>query len=105
MPNYLPLLILGAILGVISAVLIIAYATIKDKKAAIGFERNMKDKDILKRLVGYAKPYKNRFLWKGAWDCVKTAPHLAASLPAASIFASQSSQFRSSTISLRCAAS
>ncbi|MBQ3495370.1 MAG: ABC transporter ATP-binding protein [Clostridia bacterium] len=65
MPNYLPLLILGAILGVISAVLIIAYATIKDKKAAIGFERNMKDKDILKRLVGYAKPYKNRFFFVG----------------------------------------
>ncbi|MBQ2908774.1 MAG: ABC transporter ATP-binding protein, partial [Clostridia bacterium] len=65
MPNYLPLLILGAILGVISAVLIIAYATIKDKKAAIGFERNMKDKDILNRLVGYAKPYKNRFFFVG----------------------------------------
>ena len=65
MRDYLPILILGAILGVIATILIIAYATIKDKKTVLGFERHMKDGDIFKRLVNYAKPYKNRFLFVG----------------------------------------
>ena len=42
MKEYLPLLIVGAILGVFSTVMIIAYATVKDKKSAIGFDRKMR---------------------------------------------------------------
>ncbi|MBR4800486.1 MAG: ABC transporter ATP-binding protein [Clostridia bacterium] len=34
----------------------------KDKKESIGFERNMKDVDILKRLLKYARPYWKSFL-------------------------------------------
>ena len=48
MYEYLPLLIVGAVIGVISILFIVAYALIKDKKEAIGFDRNMKDSEITK---------------------------------------------------------
>ncbi len=62
MHEYLPLLILGAIIGVLSIVFIVAYATMKDKKEAIGFDRNMKDTEIIRRLLTYAKPHWRSFL-------------------------------------------
>ncbi|MBO5653262.1 MAG: ABC transporter ATP-binding protein, partial [Clostridia bacterium] len=65
MYTYYPLLVIGAVLGVLSTVFIIAYATMKDKKNAIGFDRHMKDSEILRRLLHYAKPYKWRFLLVG----------------------------------------
>ena len=54
MREYLPLLIIGAIVGVLSVIFIIAYAAMKDKKEAIGFDRNMKDGEIIRRLSKYA---------------------------------------------------
>ena len=54
MREYLPLLILGAIIGVLSIIFLVAYATMKDKKEAIGFDRNMKDTEIVRRLLKYA---------------------------------------------------
>ena len=65
MPDYLPLLIVGAILGAISTILIIAYVSVKDKKATMGFDRNMKDGEIVKRLLRYARPYYKRFILVG----------------------------------------
>ena len=65
MYNYYPLLIVGATLGVLSVVFILAYALMKDKSTAIGFDRHMKDSEILRRLLHYAKPYKWRFLLVG----------------------------------------
>ncbi len=62
MKEYLPLLIVGAIIGTISTILIIAYAAIKDKKESMGFERNIKDVELLKRLLRYAKPYWKSFI-------------------------------------------
>ena len=62
MREYYPLLIIGAILGVLSTVFLIAYASMKDKKEAIGFDRNMKDSEIIKRLLAYAKPYYKSFI-------------------------------------------
>lgn len=62
MHEYYPLLVAGAIIGLLSIIFIIAYAMIKDKKEAIGFDRNMKDSEIIKRLLAYAKPYKGQFL-------------------------------------------
>ena len=59
MREYLPLLIVGAVIGVISIICIIAYSTIRDDKKAIGFERNMKDSELLRRLLPYAKRYWN----------------------------------------------
>ena len=65
MKDYLPLLIVGAIIGVFSAALIIAYALVKDKKESMGFERNMKDGELMKRLLRYAKPYWFNFVIVG----------------------------------------
>ncbi len=56
-----PLYIIGAVLGTLATSFIVAFALIKDKKQAIGFDRNMKDIDILKRLLKYAKPYWKQF--------------------------------------------
>ena len=36
-----PLVLVGAVIGVITALLVAAYAAAKDKKTAMGFERNM----------------------------------------------------------------
>lgn len=57
-----PLLLTGAIIGVFATVFIIAYATMKDKKEAIGFDRHMKDGEIYRRILRYAKPYVGNFL-------------------------------------------
>ena len=57
-----PLLILGAIIGVFTAIFIFAYVFMKDKKEAVGFDRNMKDSEIIKRLLVYAKPYTKSFI-------------------------------------------
>lgn len=61
MHEYYPLILVGGILGFISTVLIVAFASIKDKKQAIGFDRHMKDGEIIKRLMHYAKPFKWHF--------------------------------------------
>ena len=65
MREYLPLLIVGAILGTFAAVLIVAYALVKDKKESMGFDRNMKDGELMKRLLRYAKPYWANFVLVG----------------------------------------
>ena len=60
MLDFYPILIVGAIIGVFAAAFIIAFACMKDKKEAIGFDRHMKDSEIVRRLLKYAKPY----LWQ-----------------------------------------
>ena len=62
MREYLPLLIVGAIIGAFTLAFVIAYASIKDKKTAVGFERNMPDSEIVHRLLAYAKPYWKDFV-------------------------------------------
>ena len=61
--EFYPLLIVGAIIGVFATVFIIAYATMKDKKESIGFDRDMKDSVIIRRLLKYAKPYLGWFIF------------------------------------------
>ncbi|MDO4316620.1 MAG: ABC transporter ATP-binding protein [Lachnospiraceae bacterium] len=65
MREYYPLLLVGAVVGTFSVVLGTAYALVKDKKKSMGFERTMEDREILKRLTAYAKPYWKRFLLVG----------------------------------------
>ena len=62
MREYLPLLIAGGIIGAFTLAFIVAYASIKDKKTAVGFERNMPDSEIIVRLLRYAKPYWKEFM-------------------------------------------
>ncbi|MBR6604195.1 MAG: ABC transporter ATP-binding protein [Clostridia bacterium] len=63
MREYLPILIMGAIIGTFAIVFLIAYFSIKDKKQSIGFERSMKDGEISKRLLVYAKPHIKSFVF------------------------------------------
>lgn len=60
-----PLLLVGGVIGTVSMLLLIAYACVKDKKTAMGFERSMADGEILRRLFGYAKPYLRQFVVVG----------------------------------------
>ncbi|MCD8344530.1 MAG: ABC transporter ATP-binding protein/permease [Oscillospiraceae bacterium] len=63
MHEYYPLLAVGAVVGVVSIIFIVAYFSVKDRKEAMGFDRNMSDGEILKRLLKYAKPYIGQFIF------------------------------------------
>jgi ATP-binding cassette subfamily B protein len=61
MHEYLPVLIVGAVIGVFAVVFLTAFLLEKDKKKSMGFERHVADREIIKRLLRYAKPYKGQF--------------------------------------------
>ncbi len=62
MAEYLPILIVGSIIGAFSIVFIMAYRALNKAKEQNEFERNMSDSELIKRLVSYAKPYWKSFL-------------------------------------------
>jgi len=62
MYNIYPLLVVGAVIGIFAIIFILAFAFMKDKKEAIGFDRNMKDSEIIRRLLKYAKPFIPQFV-------------------------------------------
>lgn len=66
MPNYptvyLPVIIVGAIIGAFSLIFIVAYAAMKNKKEAVGFDRHIADGELVKRLLKYAKPHWKSFV-------------------------------------------
>ena len=62
MPNSWPLLFSGALVGVFTIIFGIAYLKIRKEKAAVGFERNVPDSEIIRRMVKYIKPYWKSFL-------------------------------------------
>ena len=61
MYEFFPLIAVGAVLGIVSVIFIAAYMTIRKQKEAIGFDRSMKDSEITRRLLVYAKPYIGNF--------------------------------------------
>ena len=61
MHEYLPVLIVGAIIGVFTLIFLVAYALEKNKKETMGFERHMADSEIIRRLLRYARPYWKEF--------------------------------------------
>ncbi len=63
--SYYPIVILGAIIGVLTSLFLVGYITMKDKKIAIGFDRHIKDSEIVKRLLRYARPYTWNFVLVG----------------------------------------
>ncbi len=65
MYKYFPLLVVGAVIGVVTVIFVMAYAMIKDKKQAIGFDRNMKDGEVVRRLLRYAHPHIGSFVLVG----------------------------------------
>jgi len=62
MREYLPVLILGAIIGVFTLIFLAVYALEKNKKETMGFDRHMADGEIIRRLMVYAKPYWKQFV-------------------------------------------
>ncbi len=62
MREYLPIIILGAIIGAFSVIFLVIYALEKNKKENMGFDRHMADGEIVKRLLRYAKPYTKSFI-------------------------------------------
>ncbi len=61
--EYYPLIAAGAVIGTLSIIFIVAFLSVKDKKSEMGFERNMKDSEICRRLLVYAKPHIKSFLF------------------------------------------
>ena len=62
MDKYLPVLIVGAIIGIFTIAFVIAYIKVKRDKTMQEFQRNMPDSMIIKRLLGYARPYLGQFI-------------------------------------------
>ena len=63
MHEYLPILIAGGIIGVFSLAFIVLYVLDKRKKQVYeGYERNMTDRELVGRLLKYAKPYWKQFV-------------------------------------------
>ena len=61
--EYLPVVIVGAIIGSFAVVFLIAYAALqKHKETLEENERHMADSEIIRRLIGYAKPYWKNFV-------------------------------------------
>ncbi len=62
MREYLPVLIVGAIIGVFAVIFTAAYITLKRRGQAVTFDRNMPDGEIMRRLIKYTRPYWKSFL-------------------------------------------
>ena len=62
MTEYLPLLIVGAIIGTFTIVFLLAYGALRKIKDEPDKERNMPDSEIIRRLMQYAKPYWKSFV-------------------------------------------
>ena len=80
MREFYPLLIIGAIIGTLSLCFIVAYATMKNKKESIGFDRSMKDGEIVRRLLVYAKPHRASFVLVGLIMLLSTVHSIASPL-------------------------
>jgi len=62
MREFFPLIVVGAMIGALAVIFTIAFFSIKNRKEAIGFDRNMKDSEITRRLLRYARPHAKSFL-------------------------------------------
>ena len=62
MDKYLPVLIVGAIIGIFTIAFVFAYIKVKRDKTMREFERKMPDSLIIKRLLSYARPYLAQFV-------------------------------------------
>ena len=62
MHDYLPILIVGAIIGVFAVLFLILWHYVKHLKEQYSTDRHMKDGEILARMGKYAKPFWKRFV-------------------------------------------
>ncbi|MBO4573158.1 MAG: ATP-binding cassette domain-containing protein [Clostridia bacterium] len=63
MREYLPIIAVGATLGLIALAMLVAFIYFKSKADANAFERTISDKEIIKRLFRYARPYTLNFVF------------------------------------------
>lgn len=62
MHNYLPVLIVGAIIGVFTLLFIVVYFAERKRKEAEDSDRHMADRELIRRLMEYAVPYRKEFI-------------------------------------------
>lgn len=62
MYEYLPIIIVGAIIGAFSIIFIMAYIALTKSSADKSNDRNMSDSELVKRLLSYTKPFWKQFL-------------------------------------------
>ncbi len=62
MYEFLPIIIVGAIIGAFSIIFIMAYIALNKSKAEKDSDRNMSDGELVKRLLSYAKPFWKQFV-------------------------------------------
>ena len=62
MYEYFPIIVVASFISLISVIFIVAYALMKNKNEAIGFDRNMRDGDIVRRLLIFARPHIGAFI-------------------------------------------
>ena len=62
MAEFLPVIIVGAIIGAFAIVFIMAYMAIRKEKEQKDDDRHMSDKELITRLLKYAKPYWKEFV-------------------------------------------
>ncbi len=62
MHNYLPVLIVGAIIGVFTLLFIVVYLAERKRKEAEDSDRHMADRELIRRLMEYAVPYRKEFI-------------------------------------------
>ncbi len=62
MNEYLPVLIVGGIIGAFTIVFLLAYAALRKETDRPDKERNIPDREIVRRLMQYARPYWKSFV-------------------------------------------
>ena len=64
MHEFLPVLIVGSIIGAVAIVFVIAGMALKKySKEEDGHDRKMSDAELIQRLLSYAKPYWKQFVY------------------------------------------
>ena len=62
MAEFLPVIIVGSIIGAFAIVFVMAYLAIRKEKEQQDDDRHMSDKELIMRLLKYAKPYWKSFV-------------------------------------------
>ncbi|MGN1017158.1 MAG: ABC transporter ATP-binding protein [Faecousia sp.] len=77
MIEYLPILIVAGIIGAFTIAFLVAYGVLRRRQKNSG-ERNMADREIIRRLLSYAKPYRKQFALVFAVMVISIAYDVAA---------------------------
>lgn len=62
MLEFLPVLIVGAIIGTFAIVFFLAFLALRKKQAAVEYDRTLSDMELIRRLIKYAVPYWKEFV-------------------------------------------